>query len=99
MDIEKIVSLDQLYGDQRELAETVGLEAYRKLVANYGGMSIYINKPETVLRDLRNAEIYENFNGLNYRELAKKYHLSEKTVRGIVSGKEAEPLDGQTSFF
>lgn len=99
LDIEKIVSLDQLSGDQRELAETVGLEAYRKLVANYGGMSIYINKPETILRDLRNAEICNSFNGFNYRELAKKYHLSEKTVREIVSGKEAEPLDGQISFF
>ena len=99
LDIEKIVSLDQLSGDQRELAETVGLEAYRKLVANYGGMSIYINKPETILRDLRNTEICNSFNGFNYRELAKNYHLSEKTVREIVSGKEAEPLDGQTSFF
>ena len=99
MDIEKIVSLDQLYGDQRELAETVGLEAYRKLVANYGGMSVYINKPETILRDLRNTEICNSFNGFNYRELAKKYRLSEKTVREIVSGREAEPLDGQTSFF
>lgn len=99
MDIEKIVSLDQLSGDQRELAEIVGLEAYRKLVANYGGMSVYINKPETILRDLRNTEICNSFNGFNYRELAKKYHLSEKTVREIVSGKEAEPLDGQTNFF
>lgn len=99
MDIEKIISLNQLSGDQRELAETVGLEAYRKLVANYGGMSIYINKPETILRDLRNTEICNSFNGFNYRELAKKYHLSEKTVREIVSGKETEPLDGQTSFF
>ena len=99
MDIERIVSFDQLSGDQRELAEIVGLEAYRKLVANYGGMSIYINKPETILRDLRNIEICNSFNGFNYRELAKKYHLSEKTVREIVSGKETEPLDGQTSFF
>lgn len=99
MDIEKITSLEQLSGDQRELAEIVGLEAYRKLVKNYGGMSIYINKPETILRDLRNTEICNSFNGFNYRELAKKYHLSEKTVREIISGKEAEPLDGQVSFF
>lgn len=99
MNIEKIVSLDQLAGDQRELAETVGLEAYRKLVANYGGMHVYICKSETILRELRNAEICNEFDGFNYRELAKKYNLSEKTVREIVSGKREEPIDGQTSFF
>ena len=95
MDIEKITSLEQLSGDQRELAEIVGLEAYRKLVKNYGGMSIYINKPETILRDLRNTEICNSFNGFNNRDS----HFSEKTVREIISGKEAEPLDGQVSFF
>ncbi|MDE5772110.1 MAG: hypothetical protein K2I06_10890 [Ruminococcus sp.] len=99
MDIEKIVSLEQLSGDQRELAEIVGLEAYRKLVANYGGMNLYIYKPETILRELRNSEICDGFNGFNYRELAQKYHLSEKTVREIVSGKKEESIDGQTSFF
>ena len=99
LDIEKITSLEQLSGDQRELAETVGLEAYRKLVENYGGMCVYIYKPETILRERRNAEICNDFNGMNYRELAQKYHLSEKTVREIVSGKKEEPMDGQTSFF
>ena len=99
MDIEKITSLEQLSGDQRELAETVGLEAYRKLVENYGGMCVYIYKPETILRERRNTEICNEFNGFNYRELAQKYHLSEKTVREIVSGKKEEPMDGQTSFF
>ncbi len=99
LDIEKITSLEQLSGDQRELAEIVGLEAYRKLVANYGGMCVYIYKPETILRELRNTEICNEFNGCNYRELAKKYDLSEKTVREIVSGKKDEPMDGQISFF
>ena len=99
LDIEKITSFDQLSGDQRELAETVGLEAYRKLVANYGGMCIYIYKSETVLRELRNAEICNEFNGFNYRELAKKYNLSEKTVREIVSGKKYIQIDGQMGFF
>lgn len=97
LEIEKI-TLERLSGDQKELAEIVGIEAYRKLVANYGGMSIYINKSETVLREFRNAEICNSFNGFNYRELAKKYNLSEKTVREIISGRDAEPIDGQMSF-
>lgn len=99
MNIEKITNLDQLSGDQRELAETIGLDAYRKLVANYGGMHIYICKSETVLRELRNIEICNEFNGFNYRELAKKYNLSEKTVREIVSGIRNTPINGQMKLF
>ncbi len=98
MEIEKI-TLEKLSAEQKELAEIVGIEAYRKLVTNYGGMNIYIHKLETILRESRNIEICNAFNGFNYRELAKKYNLSEKTVREIISGRDAEPLDGQISFF
>lgn len=85
LDIEKIVSLDQLSGDQRELAEAVGLEAYRKLVENFGGCQIYIPKLEMTLKKIRNIEIRNSFNGSNYRELSKKYNLSEIMIRRIVS--------------
>ena len=102
MDIEKIISLEQLSGDQRELAETVGLEAYIKLVMNYGGSHIYINKADTLTRENRNSEIKEKFNGSNYRELAREYNLSEITIRNIVDKKirqiKSEPFDGQMEF-
>ncbi|MDE5854044.1 MAG: DNA-binding protein [Ruminococcus sp.] len=99
MDIEKITCLDQLSGDQREIVETVGLDAYRKLVTSYGGSHVYICKSETVLRELRNSEIRSKFNGYNYHELAKEYNLSEKTVREIVSVIRDIPVDGQMNFF
>ncbi|MDE6035984.1 MAG: hypothetical protein K2G36_08765 [Ruminococcus sp.] len=87
LNTEKIESLEQLSGDQRELAEIVGIEAYRKLVENYGGMCIYIYKPETILRERRNTEIFNEFDGTNYRELAKEYGLSEAGIRKIVNKK------------
>ncbi|MBD5142105.1 MAG: DNA-binding protein [Ruminococcus sp.] len=82
--IEKITNLDQLSGEQRDIAEVIGLESYRKLVEQYGGTHVYICKAETILRELRNNEIRSQFNGCNYRELAKKYCVSEMTVRKIV---------------
>ena len=88
MDIDVITKTSQLVGEQRELAEIVGLQAYRTLVKNYGGMHIYICKTDALLREFRNNEIYDSFNGANYRELAKKYNLSEKTVREIVAKKQ-----------
>ena len=87
MNVEKIENLEQLSGDQRELAETVGLDAYKKMVGQYGGSSIYINKTDTITRSGRNAEIQQKFNGSNYRELAKEYGLSEPSIRRIVNKK------------
>lgn len=99
MDIKKLTCSAQLSGEQEELAEIIGLEAYKKLVLNYGGSHVYICKSDTILRDLRNKEIYDKFNGYNYRELAKEYNLSEKTVREIVSLNINKQIDGQIGFF
>ncbi|MBR6242117.1 MAG: DNA-binding protein [Ruminococcus sp.] len=102
MDIDKLTDISQLREDQRELAELIGLEAYKKLVKNYAGSLLYIQKIDSVLRDLRDSEIREKFDGSNYRELAREYDLAEATVRDIVADKKkqlaARPLEGQMTF-
>ena len=70
VDIEKIVSPEQLNGSKKELADVIGLDAYKKLVQHYGGSYIYINKPNTIVRNERNIEIRKKFNGSNYCQLA-----------------------------
>lgn len=100
--LEKL-QLEDLEDDQRALAECIGMEAYRKLVENYAGSALYIRKPDTVTASVRNAQIQAEFNGYNYRELAKKFNLSEISIRRIVSPvlitvKNA-PMEGQTSLF
>lgn len=87
MNIEEIISFEQLSGDQRELAESIGIKAYKKFVEDYGGSHIYVCKADTVIPELRNSKIYSQFNGFNYRELAKKYNLSPKTIREIIAEK------------
>ena len=42
MDIDKLSSTEQLRPDQRELADIIGLEAYKKLIHHYGGNQLYI---------------------------------------------------------
>lgn len=84
VDIEKIVSSEQLAGSKKELANVIGLEAYKKLVQHYGGSYIYINKSDTVVRSERNAEICEKFNGSNYNQLALEYNLTENRIRSIL---------------
>ncbi len=102
MDIEKLTSLDQLQDDQRDLAELIGLEAYKKLIANFAGNPLYIQKADSVLKNARDIEIRNKFDGSNYKELALEYDLAVSTVRDIVASKRRElrlaPLEGQMSF-
>ena len=102
MDIDKLTSIEQLRDDQRELAEIIGLEAYKKLVVNYAGSFLYIQKIDSVLKDLRDNEIREKFDGGNCLKLAIEYNLAVATVRDIVAPKRKElrtaPVEGQMSF-
>ena len=103
---EQLVSeltLDDLEGEQRALAECLGLEAYRRLLLMYAGSTVTVRMPDKVTIPLRNKRICSEFNGYNWGELARKYNLHEKTIRNIVSGEisriRAEPMDGQASLF
>ena len=88
MNIKKLVSVTQLRsGQQKEIAEIIGIEAYRKLVEHYGGSRIYIEKSDTIIRPNRNDEIRKKFDGGNYLQLAREYKLSEQTIRRIVDKK------------
>ncbi len=97
------LTLDDLDADQRELAECIGLEAYKNLLRNYAGSYIYICKPDTITANVRDEQIRREFNGYNYLDLAKKFNLSEISIRRIISpvlkAVKAAPLQGQTSFF
>ena len=64
MTLDKL-TMEQLHGSQLEIAEVIGMEAYRKLVASYGGSSIYISKADSVMNGLRDAEIFRRFDGSN----------------------------------
>lgn len=87
VDMEKIVTPEQLSGDKKALAEVIGLDAYKKLVQHYGGSYIYINKPDTVTRKERNDEICSKFDGSNYSRLAQEYNLTENRIRSILRQK------------
>lgn len=103
---EQLVSeltIDDLDGEQRALAECLGLDAYKRLLLVYAGSTFTVRMPDRVTANIRNKKIRSEFNGYNWGELARKYHLHEKTIRNIVSGEfsriRAEPIEDQTSFF
>ena len=82
--------------EQKAIADTIGIEAYISLVKNYGGTSIYILKEDSLIRGIRDSKIKSEFNGYNYSYLAKKYKLTDRTIRDIIGNSNR--LEGQISF-
>jgi Mor family transcriptional regulator len=98
------IEIDDLPSEQRDLAELVGIETYRRLVERYGGLrQIYIPKLTELGRRARNEEIVDKFNGCNFSELAREYDLSEVMVRQIVRpvtrAVRNRPMAGQMELF
>ena len=97
MELLDKLTINDLDETQREVAEVIGIEAYRNLVSWFGGSSIYVCKKNSILKEIRDREIRGGFNGDNYMELARLHDLSERQVRLIISEATYVP-DGQISF-
>lgn len=92
------IGIDDLQGEQRELAETIGLEAYLKLVKNYGGTTIYIARLNYIETMERNKRIVKEYNGYNGKYICSKYRISDRTLRYILENYLKE-IPGQLSLF
>ena len=73
----------------QEMAEIIGVEATVHLARVYAGTSVYFPKLERALMTLRNQAIYREYNGRNVRLLARRWGLSARHVRQIISLAEA----------
>ena len=97
------LTLDDLDPEQRELADCIGLAAYKKLVATYAGSSLNIRMPGNLTIKQRNRKLIEEFNGYNFGELARKYGLTERQIRYIVADhvyrERNKPVENQITFF
>jgi len=102
-DLLAALTLDDLAGRDREMAEALGIDAFKLLVQMYGGSEPYIPKASSLVIPIRNELIRREFDGTNHVELAQKYDLTERFVRHIVEEKAKEikrrPSDGQLNIF
>ncbi len=86
MDLLNELQMCDLDEEQYDLAECIGFESYKSLLATYGGTNVYIHLPETITKKLRNQKIRKAFKG-DYKALAREYRLSVTLIREIVNGK------------
>lgn len=69
----------------QDLAEEIGVNNFIKVCRLLGGTLTYIPSLKTIEKNSRNKAIIAGFNGWNYKELSRKYHISEPYVRRIIN--------------
>lgn len=89
-DFLKSITIDQLDGDSLDLAEVIGMDAFLKLVAVYGGSNcLYVPRLLTLRTNARNQEMRKEYEaGATPKALARKYHLTERYVRDVVRNSQ-----------
>ena len=93
----ELLTLDDLQGESKDLAELLGLDAFKALVESFGGANIYIPKADSLILPLRNDLIVREY------ELSRKWGLTERRIQDIVKAKSEElrqkPMDGQVFLY
>jgi Mor family transcriptional regulator len=72
-------------GVHPKIAEVLALQVGDSICAEVGGTQIYIPRAISYRLSLRDAEIFNEFRGDNYAQLARKHNLSEMQVRNIIN--------------
>lgn len=78
------LTIEDLPEGYQAVARVVGIKNAVRLSAELGGLNYYFPQAEKMLRSKRDGLIRAELRmGANYRDVAKKYHLSEVQIREI----------------
>ena len=75
---------DDLPESLGDIVDVIGLDSVKDLIKLAGGSSIYIPSENSVIKPVRNKIMKDNFNG-SYKELSRKFGISEVQVRNIIN--------------
>lgn len=98
------IPIEDLIEPYKTIAEIIGIENTLELAQIFGGGEpVYFPQLKSLHRPARNRQIIEEFNGYNFKELAKKYDLTEMTIRYIcrenIDTQRSKPMINQTTMF
>lgn len=79
-----LIKLNDIPDNFHALVEVIGIEKFLEISKLYGGINIYIPIYSSLIREARNRELIEKYNGVNVNELAIKYGISVVSVRRII---------------
>ncbi|AUK44873.1 MULTISPECIES: Mor transcription activator family protein [Pasteurella] len=77
---------------EAENARQIGIEIAQTISKNWGGSVVYIPRNLIFILNERDRKIFNEFNGTNHRDLAKKYGVSMQWVYTIVKRINKEEI-------
>lgn len=69
-----------------DVAEVIGMDAFKSLVRFAGGSNLYIPNEASLVKGVRNRMIRDSFDG-DYRKVSRRFGISTAQVRNIVNYK------------
>lgn len=80
------ITYDMLPPPHQKIADVVGVRAALELCEHVQGAGLYIPKTDRAYNKIRNRQIRMDYirGGWTASALAKKYHLSEASIRRII---------------
>ncbi|MCW8857006.1 MAG: hypothetical protein OQJ95_06535 [Kangiella sp.] len=76
-------------GYDDKTAKQVSVEAVLVVTRYAGGQMLYLPSIKKVKKELRDRQLYEEFNGKNIDELCRKYKLAMPVVYAIIKQQKA----------
>ena len=80
------LTIDDVPENLKSVAYAIGIDAFRSRVKCAGGTSVYLPSERCITKPVRDRVIRESFCG-DYREMARRFGISEVRVRRIVGEK------------
>ena len=80
------LTIDDVPENLKSVAYAIGIDAFRSLIKCAGGTSIYLPSERCITKPVRDRVIRDSFCG-DYKEMARRFGISEVRVRKIVGEK------------
>ncbi len=97
LELEPELLLEALPGPLREAMEGWDSHRMAEYLERHQGQSIYLPRLDYLVREIKYQRIRDEFNGINHRDLARRYSLSLTQVYRVVApdgpGSEMEQED------
>lgn len=87
------------FGIATDIADQVGTALADQLADNWGGQIVTFPKDHKYKLAMRDIEIYNEFNGRNHGELARRYQMTVRGIYKVIKRVKQRGIPGQQSLF
>ncbi|MDK9603481.1 Mor transcription activator family protein [Lelliottia wanjuensis] len=77
-------TLHEMVGMEDDIAQQIAVAVANRMMHAWGGQTIYLPKGMVFMASARDYKIWQECDGRNYRELAKKYNLTLQWIYSVV---------------